>query len=92
MKTKKAVEFLEKRDRIFLYGGSTQYMSELNKAIDQVVDSSKRGERFEKMWKEAKWEMKDLGTSGYFYVENLEQKYFPPEPKKGLTERKGRSI
>jgi len=82
METKKAIEFLEKRDRIFLYGGSTQYMSELNKAIDQIIISSQRGEKYEAMWREMykNWgeypiELHDIAE----FMDDTEQKYFPKE-------------
>lgn len=84
METKEAIEFLKKRDRVFLYGGSTTYMSELNEAIDQVVNSSKRGEKYEQMWGELENFWYEESCTDYDWcvqvsMDKIKQKHFPKE-------------
>ncbi len=63
------------------------YINESHKKIDKVISLLQRGEKFEQMWEDIKFELTDPDDKpkdpsddwGLIYstIEELEQKYFP---------------
>jgi len=80
MKTKEAIKFMQKEIEYVTYPAF-----KCHKEKREVIEVLKRGEKFEKMWREL--ENKDLTYNNDSPVVNdemyyIEQKYFPKEIKK----------
>jgi len=89
---KEVIEFLEEWNKFKPYRNSAMNITQLNKAMDSVIDLLQQGEKYRQMWEE----MSNKYYSTYLYyigelMDEIEQKYFPKENIKevvrGITEQ-----
>ena len=94
MEIKEAIEFLENRHKYRLHRGSVFDISEMNEAIDIIINIAKQGEKYRQMWEDIKeYVYNDEGRSLLIHVGDtkkimkvMEQKYFPKEVKQDYPE------
>ena len=91
MDYKGAIEFLEKKDYMWIERLPMGEIDKYDEKLDEAITLFKRGEKFEAMWREFKklnygyfndWEIRCIK----FKMNEFEQKYFP-KPSDNFTKK-----